>query len=77
MLLIIIPLCLEEEDKDGDHEEYYVFGPKSPVTNKRMSLAVINDKINDSDDDDDDDDDDSHEYLKLMPLTNNNSTNQK
>ena len=76
MLLIIIPLCLEEEDEDGNHEEYYVFGPKSPVTNKRMSLAVINDKINDSDDDDDDDDD-SHEYLKLMPLTNNNSTNQK
>ena len=68
----VVP-CLEEDDDDDDHDEYYVFSPKLPVANKGMPSTVVNDKINN----DSDDDDYSHEYLKLISISNNNSTNQK
>ena len=61
---------LEDED---DNDEYYVFTPGMTITDKDRSTVKIIDDHND----DDDDDDCNHDYLKLVSVSNKNSTNQK
>ena len=65
----LIPSCIE--DDGNDHDEYYVFTPGMTITGKgRPSVEII-------DDHNVDDDDYSHEYLKLVSVSNKSSTNQK